>query len=51
MYLLIFWIVSIESSGWNVVEGRVSRFLPGIHNLVLVSGSNTPVEVDWIRFK
>ena len=40
-----------KSSGWNVVEGRVSRFLPGIHNLVLVSGSNTPVEVDWIRFK
>lgn len=40
-----------RSSGWNVVEGRVSRFLPGIHNLVLVSGSDTPVEVDWIRFK
>jgi len=41
----------VRSSGWNVVEGRVSRFLPGIHNLVLVSGSDTPVEVDWIRFK
>jgi hypothetical protein len=40
-----------RSSEWNVVEGRVSRFFPGIHNLVLVSGSDTPAEVDWIRFK
>lgn len=39
------------STGWTVAEGRVSRFIPGIHNLVLVSGSDTPVEVDWIRFK
>jgi hypothetical protein len=40
-----------KSSGWNVCEARLSKFLPGIHNLIVVSGSDTPVEVDWIRFK
>ena len=39
------------SSGWTVAEGRVSRLVPGIHNLVLVSGSDIPIEVDWIRFR
>jgi hypothetical protein len=40
-----------KSSGWNVCEAKLSKFLPGIHNLIVVSGSDTPVEVDWIRFK
>jgi hypothetical protein len=40
-----------KGSGWNVCEARLSKFLPGIHNLIVVSGSDTPVEVDWIRFK
>lgn len=40
-----------KSSGWNVCEARLSKFLPGIHNLIVISGSDTPVEVDWIRFK
>ncbi len=44
-------VKTAKSSGWNVVEARVSKFLPGIHNLVVVSGGDEPVEVDWIRFK
>ena len=40
-----------KSSGWNVSGARLSKFLPGTHNLVLISGSDTPVEIDWIRFK
>ena len=40
-----------KSSGWNVCEARLSKSLPGIHNLIVISGSDTPVEVDWIRFK
>ncbi|MGB8358055.1 MAG: family 43 glycosylhydrolase [Bacteroidales bacterium] len=44
-------VKTAKSSGWNVVEARVSKFLPGIHNMVVVSGGDEPVEVDWIRFK
>ena len=40
-----------KSSGWNVCEARLSKYLPGMHNLIVISGSDTPVEVDWIRFK
>ncbi len=40
-----------KSSGWNVCEARLSKYLPGMHNLIVISGSDTPVEVDWVRFK
>jgi hypothetical protein len=44
-------VKTAKGSGWTVVEARVSKFRPGIHNLVVVSGGDEPVEVDWIRFK
>lgn len=36
---------------WTSVSAKVSEFKDGIHNLVLVSKSNNPVEVDWVRFE
>jgi len=35
---------------WTVVDAKVSKLQTGIHNLVVVSKDNTPVEIDWIRF-
>ncbi|HNX66012.1 MAG TPA: family 43 glycosylhydrolase [Bacteroidales bacterium] len=35
---------------WDINEDKVTRCLPGVHNLVLVSESDSHVEIDWIRF-
>jgi Glycosyl hydrolases family 43/Carbohydrate binding module (family 6) len=40
-----------ESTGWNTVDTRLSKYQKGIHNLVVVLKNNNPVEVDWIQFK
>jgi hypothetical protein len=39
-----------ESTDWNTVDSRLSEFLPGIHNLIVVLKDYYPVEIDWIRF-
>jgi len=36
---------------WNNIGGRILKKQKGIHNLVVVLRSNSPVEVDWIQFK
>ena len=38
------------SRGWNIVDSRILKFQPGIHNLVVVVMDNYPVEIDWIQF-
>ena len=40
-----------KSSGWNLVEAKVSKFQAGIHNLVVVLKDENRVEVDWVKFK
>ena len=40
-----------KSSGWNLVEAKVSKFQVGIHNLVVVLKDENRVEVDWVKFK
>lgn len=39
-----------KGSGWNTLNARVSKFEPGIHNLVFILKDGGPVEVDWVRF-
>lgn len=39
-----------KGSGWNIIDARILKFEPGIHNLVVVLKDGDPVEVDWIRF-
>lgn len=39
-----------EGAGWVTVDAAVSDLEPGIHNLVVVLASDSPVEIDWIRF-
>ena len=40
-----------KGTGWTVVNAGLSKFYPGIHNLVVASTDNNPVEIDWIRFE
>jgi len=39
-----------ESETWTSVTAHINAFLEGIQNLVVVSKSNDPVEIDWIKF-
>lgn len=39
-----------ESDGWKVLQTPLSKFQSGVHNLVVVSKADHPVEIDWIRF-
>jgi len=40
-----------EGESWNIINERILKKQKGIHNLVVVFRSNSPVEVDWIQFK
>jgi hypothetical protein len=40
-----------QCASWTIVDTKISKIKPGIHNLVVVSGDDNPVEVDWVRFK
>lgn len=40
-----------KSESWTSVAANVNGYKDGIHNLVVVSKSNNPVEIDWIRFE
>lgn len=39
------------SDTWNVLAVKAKGCKPGIHNLVVVSGGDTPVAVDYMKFK
>jgi hypothetical protein len=38
-------------SGWTVVKTRMKKFLPGVHNLVVLSAGDQTIALDWISFK
>ncbi len=47
-------IATIKISGggdWKTIKAPVSKFAPGIQNLFVISKSNTPLSVDWIKFE
>ncbi|RPI03593.1 MAG: carbohydrate-binding protein [Ignavibacteriae bacterium] len=39
-----------KSTDWNTIDAPLSKFQPGIHNLVVTVNHNHPVEIDWVRF-
>lgn len=39
-----------SSTEWKNQQVKLSNFLPGDHNIVLMLKSDKPVEVDWIKF-
>ena len=36
---------------WNIVSTSLSKFQPGIHNLIVRLKDNKTVEIDWLSFK
>jgi hypothetical protein len=43
--------VKIQKGGkWGISKGKVSKLQPGVQHLVVVLKSDSPVEIDWIRF-
>jgi len=39
-----------KSTGWNMIDTRLSKYQKGVRNLVVVLKDNNPVEIDWIQF-
>jgi hypothetical protein len=39
-----------QKSDWTLVHTKIAKIPTGIHNIVLISSGEYPVEVDWIRF-
>ena len=45
-------LVEIPSGNeWNIIRAHVSGLETGVHNLVVSSTENKPVEVDWVSFE
>lgn len=40
-----------KSNDWKVIKSPVIKFQSGVQNLFVVSKSNEPIEVDWIKFE
>ena len=36
---------------WNIAESPLTSIPEGVHNIFLLTESNRPVEIDWIRFR
>ena len=36
---------------WKMINTRVKKLQPGVHNLFVVSRDNNRTEVDWIKFQ
>jgi len=39
-----------KGASWDVVDAKVSKLQTGIHNPVIVSKKNNPVEIERIHF-
>jgi hypothetical protein len=39
-----------KGSQWQEIKAPLSAFRPGTHTLVVSPKTNTPVEIDWVKF-
>ncbi|MFO7369087.1 MAG: family 43 glycosylhydrolase, partial [Bacteroidales bacterium] len=44
-------VVIPKNGQWNLITAKVKKAQPGVQNLVVVSTSDHPVEIDWVSFK
>lgn len=49
--LLLAEVTIPKGTTWLTSSGRMVKYQKGIHNLVVLSRDDNPVEVDWVRFK
>ena len=40
-----------ELQKWSNVAVDLQKYEAGIHDLILVSKSKTPIEIDWVKFE
>ena len=40
-----------EISDWKNISAKLEKYKPGIQDLFVISKSENPVEVDWIKFE
>jgi hypothetical protein len=40
-----------KGTQWREIKAPLTTFNPGTHTLVVSSKTNTPVEIDWVRFE
>lgn len=40
-----------KGNQWTTTDVPVSNYQKGIHNLIVVQQSNSPVEIDWVQFR
>ena len=40
-----------KSTRWNIVDSRILKHQPGIHNLIVLLKDDRNVEINWISFK
>ncbi len=38
-------------AGWTILEAKVKKGKPGIHNVVVKLAGDQPAEIDWLKFK
>jgi hypothetical protein len=40
-----------KSDDWKLYESKLKKYSSGVHDLIIVSKSQTPVELDWVKFE
>jgi hypothetical protein len=40
-----------KGSQWQEIKAPLTAFKPGTHTLVVSAKTNTPVEIDWVKFE
>lgn len=40
----------LAGSDWSLIDSKVSKFKPGIYNIVVLNQNEQAIEIDWIRF-
>ncbi len=40
-----------KSENWKTIETKTKKIEPGIYNLIIVSKSEIPFDIDWVKFE
>ncbi len=40
-----------KNNEWNIIDSPLSKYEPGIHNLIVQLIDNNYIEIDWVSYK
>jgi len=40
-----------KGKDWSILKVKLTSFKPGIHNVVVTTNNETPIEIDWVSFE